>query len=242
MFGIHEVRRTYIINCRATNNQHLHAGLHVAGSCEAKVLHPVMGSEVPGGGYVPTDPSAREIISRQLEPGENLLWAARAKFSGLDVGAILLAATWTFALLQRKLDPSQPWTNHKQMVLYSVVMLPLCTIALLLRGGIFYRVTDRRVLWLSTRFRKKSLFDLPLCDALGHRLRIFRRPFGTLDFGGSGAEALSRPKEAYFTFFIGSRAPAVYQLIVEASRKLVDEAENAAIAAHSADRGSARRP
>jgi hypothetical protein len=200
------------------------------------------GQIIPPGGYVPIDPAAREMIGRHLDPGEDLLWAGRAKFSGFDVCAILLAAIWTFALLQRILDPSHPWTNHKQMILYSIVTLPLCTISVFLRGGIFYGVTDRRVLWLSTRFSKRSLFDLPLCDALGHPLKIFRRPFGILEFGGSLAEALARPKEAYFAFFIGSRAPVVYQMIVATERKLVDEAESAAIAALSAEARSARHP
>lgn len=201
------------------------------------------GQIVPPGGYVPIDPAAREVIGRHLDPGENLLWAGRAKFSGFDVYAILLAAIWTFALLQRILDPSHPWTNHKQMILYSIMTLPLCTISVFLRGGIFYGVTDRRVLWLSTRlFSKQRPLDFPLCDALGHPLKISRLPFGILSFGGRTAEALSRPKEAYFSFFIGSRASAVYQMIVATERKLVDEAENAAIAALSADARSTTRP
>jgi hypothetical protein len=201
------------------------------------------GQFAPATGHVPIDATAREVISRHLDPGENLLWAGHAKFSGLDLNAILLGAFWAFALLQRKLDPSQPWTNHKQMVLYSVVMLPLCAIALLLGGGIFYGVTDRRLLWLSTRFfSKQRPLDFPLCDAVGHPLKISRLPFGVLSFGGRTAEALSRPKEAYFSFFIGSRASAVYQMIVAAERKLVDEAENAAIAALSTDGHPATRP
>ena|SRR5579862_6385045 len=191
------------------------------------------GQIAPTASLFPFDWTAREAIVPELEPGENLLWAARAKFSGLDLGAILFGATWAFALVQRMLDPSHPWTNHAQIVLYSVIMLMLCVVTLFLRGGIFYGVTDRRVLWLSNR--KKSLFDLPLCDALGHPLGISLLPFGILSFGGRTAEALSRPKEAYFSFFIGSKAPAVCQMIVEAARKLVDEAENAAIVAHSPD-------
>jgi hypothetical protein len=180
-----------------------------------------LGSEVPGGGHVPTDPSAREVISRQLEPGENLLWAGRPNFLGVSIYAIALGLTWMLSLLIG---------THKQVVLCSVVMLPLGAISLFVQAGIFYGVSDRRVLWFLTRsLGKKRLLGFPLCDALGAPLKIYRRPFGTLDFGGSFADEILGRRES-FVFFLGSRAPAVYQIAAAAQRKLVDEAEQSVIA------------
>ena len=88
-------------------------------------------------------------------------------------------------------------------------------------------MTERRVLWVSTRsLRKKYLLDFPLCDAIGAPLKIFHRPFGMLDFGQT--EVMGR--RAGFAFFLGSRAPYVYQIAVAARGKLVEEAEQSILA------------
>jgi hypothetical protein len=182
------------------------------------------------GGYLPSDPAARELMRRRLESDEQLLWAGRANFTGLSLYAILLGSLWMVGALQRALDPTHPWLNHKQAVAYTLLYLPLCAIGIAIGSGVCYGITDRRVLWAATRsLIKKSALELPLCDALGHALKISRYPFGILAFGGKTAEALQRPAQAYFAFFLGSRAPAAYQMLVTAQRKLVDEAEQAAI-------------
>lgn len=168
--------------------------------------------------HVPSDPTAREAINRYLDPGENLLWAGRPNLLGLSLYAIMLGIIWTIALLIG---------THQQVVFFGVVVLPLCAIATLVQAGVFYGVTERRVLWVSTRsLRKKYLLDFPLCDAIGAPLKIFHRPLGMLDFGQT--EAMGR--RAGFAFFLGARAPYVYQIAVTAQLKLVDEAEQSLIA------------
>ena len=84
--------------------------------------------EIVPPGYVPIDPAAREVISSQLEPGENLLWAGRPNFLGVSIYAIAFVVTWMLALLIG---------THKQVVSCSVVMLPLGAISLFVQTGIF---------------------------------------------------------------------------------------------------------
>jgi len=178
-----------------------------------------LGSSATASVYVPTDPAAREVISRQLDPGENLLWAGRPNLLGVSIYAMGLGFSWMLALLIG---------THKQVVLISVIAPPLCAISLFIQAGIFYGVSDRRVLWITTRpLGKKLALDAPLCDEIGAPLKIARLPLGILSFKTAAAQG----HNPGFAFFLGSRAPAVHQITVAAQRKLVDEAEQAAIAA-----------
>jgi len=184
--------------------------------------------------YVPTDPAAREAISQYLESGENLLWAGRINLLGMSIYALLLGFCLGLAFLIG---------THKQVLLCWVVMPPLGALATFVQSGAVYGVTDRRVFWLCTRFHyRKGPPALPLCDALGHPLRIGRRlPFGILAFGGNSADEVLGRRDG-FLFFLGSRAPYVCQIAIAARDKLVGEAEESLLAGFGAPPSRTKTP
>lgn len=183
------------------------------------------------------NPSAKNIISRELRPGETLLWSgqppAGIRLRPIDALVIPFSLLWGgFAIFWETMVISMraPWFFKLWGIPFVLVGLYIIAgrfyVDMLIRRGTYYGVTNERVIILNTgpftrRTRSldlRTLGELELSErGNGDGTISFGRPYPFSSFtiaGWPGSGAFAAP-----TFELGERAREVYEIIRKAQRE-----------------------
>ncbi|HVA81989.1 MAG TPA: hypothetical protein VNF29_13760 [Candidatus Binataceae bacterium] len=180
----------------------------------------------------PSDPTACGVITQMLDPGELLVWAGRPRVTALVAFSSVLAmlAICVVVLRGQPQNLAVQWYARSGVFPLCLVILAIVGAVIIMGGGIIYGITDRRALLVSTRSWPSRKIDF--LDEYRIPAAISRWPFGLIFFNGRSASPDPRfSRNPSFLFFLGKDAAEVYKVAISAQRKLLDDAEQARIAA-----------
>jgi hypothetical protein len=188
--------------------------------------------------HLASDPLAREGIKPELAPGEELLWAGRANPAASAIFTSGITLLMAVLLVSRGGTQNlfAEWWSRSQFSYLFHAIVSIISFYLFMDRRTFYGVTNRRFVHIGGT---GGCFSVAF-DAL----KLL--PFGIIGFSGEGIQfdqfdGLTRSRR-YYLMFIGRDAAAVYQLAMSARGRLLDDSENATIAAFSANGPSTTRP
>ena len=186
--------------------------------------------------HLASDPVAREAIKSKLAPDEELLWAGRPNAAAsalLTSGVTILMAVLLVSRGPQNLFAE--WWSHSQFSYLILAIFSIIGLYVFMGRRTFYGVTNRRFVYANGTGGCLSVsFDA---------LRLL--PLGIIGFSNEAIQfdqfdGLTR-RRGYHLMVIGRDAAAVYELARSARGRLLDDSENATIAAFSAD-VRAKRP